>query len=188
MTIAGQSFMVARAGPRGVNYTPSAVSVTPASGSGASQTFSYVFSDPNGYTDFAAVQMLVHSVLSGAGGCWIYYSRAANRFWLANDAGTAWLGPVTGGTGGSLSNSQVARNGTSQDARPTGGTGGSLSNSQCTLSAAGSSGSGSGNTLTVTIALSITSRFCGAKTNYMCAEDPAGSLGGWVARGLWVVP
>jgi hypothetical protein len=164
MTIAGQSFMVARAGPRGVNYTPSAVSVTPASGSGASQTFSYVFSDPNGYTDLAAVQMLVHSVLSGAGGCWIYYSRAANRFWLANDAGTAWLGPVTGGTGGSLSNSQ------------------------CTLSAAGSSGSGSGNTLTVTIALSITSRFCGAKTNYMCAEDPAGSLGGWVARGLWVVP
>jgi hypothetical protein len=40
---------------------PLAVSVTPSSGSGTSQTFQFAYSDPNGYADIALVQMVINS-------------------------------------------------------------------------------------------------------------------------------
>jgi len=148
----------------GGNLAPSAVSVTPNAGSGSSQTFSYVFSDPNGYADVSTAQMMINSTLSVAGGCWMYYSRASNQVWLMNNAGTAWLGPVTLGPAGTLSNSQ------------------------CTVNAGGSSSSGSGTNLTVNVVLSFTPAFGGAKTNYMVVYDAGGLSPGWQANGAWTVP
>src|SRR5258708_1486378 len=46
------------------NQPPSAVSVTPSSGNGSSQTFSFVFSDPLGFTALSTTYMLVNSTLS----------------------------------------------------------------------------------------------------------------------------
>jgi hypothetical protein len=140
---------------------PSAVSVEPNSGSGGSQTFVFTFSDSRGYAAIGSVSILVNSSLAMANGCYILYYPASKLFYLANDAGAAWLSPVVLG-------------------------GGSSQNSQCTVQAAGSSASGSGSTLTVTLALQFRSTFAGAKNVYMEAYDGADS--GWQQRGTWTVP
>ena len=46
------------------NLPPTSDSVSPSSGSGTSQTFSYVFSDSNGYADITSVQIVVNETLS----------------------------------------------------------------------------------------------------------------------------
>lgn len=147
-----------------VEAAPVAVSVSPATGNGASQTFSYTFSDENGFSDLVAVQLLVNETLKASSGCYLYYSRASNSLYLVNDAGTVWMGPVTLGASGTLSNSQ------------------------CGADAGSSSFSASGNDLTVNIALSFQAGFAGSKTNYMLAADTEGLNSGWRARGTWTVP
>src|SRR5207247_10252404 len=124
--------------PNPNNLPPTAVSVTP-SGSGSSQTFSFVFSDPNGFTDLSTNYLGFNSTFTFAGGCFAYYDRGANAVWLLNDAANGWLGPVSHGAA----------------------TG--LQNSQCTLNAVGSSASGLGNNLTVNVALTFKAAFAGAK-------------------------
>jgi PKD domain len=146
------------------NAPPQAVSVTPSSGSGSSQMFSFVFSDPNGFTDLSTTYMGLNATLTWPGGCYTYYDRNANALWLLNDPANLWLGPVTPGAATSLQNSQ------------------------CTLSAGGSSASGSGNNLTVNVALSFNSAFGGAKNIYMCALDNSGASSNWQQRGAWTVP
>ncbi|MGH9657176.1 MAG: matrixin family metalloprotease, partial [Bryobacteraceae bacterium] len=69
---------------------PTPVSVTPSSGSGASQTFSFVTSDPSGYTSLQWVAMDIHSTLSNASACYLQYHRATNTLQLATDNGLAW--------------------------------------------------------------------------------------------------
>jgi len=143
---------------------PSAVSVTPASGGGQSQTFSFLFSDPNGVTDLSTTYMLIHPQFNWAGACYTSYVRGANALWLLNDSGTLWLGPLTPGGAGTLTNSQ------------------------CTLSAGASSVSGSGNNLTVNVALIFTGNSPGSRNVYMNAQDNEGLWSGWQLRGSWTVP
>jgi hypothetical protein len=142
---------------------PTTVSVTPSSGSGSSQTFSFVFSDPDGYTDLATNYIGFSSTFAFGNACYSYYDRNANALWLLNDAANAWLGPMTPGAG-------------------------TLQNSQCTLNGAGSSASGSGNNLTVNVALTFNASFGGAKNVYMCAIDNGGLSSNWQQRGTWTVP
>src|SRR6202040_3218229 len=106
------------------NHAPAVVSVTPPSGTGSVQTFTFVYSDPDGYTDVNWAQMLFNTSLSSASGCYVHYSPAANSVLLLNDAGNAWMGPVPLGTVNTLQNSQ------------------------CTVNARSSSASGIGNNLT----------------------------------------
>jgi hypothetical protein len=138
------------------------VSVTPDSGTGASQTFSFLFTDAQGYAAIQSTAMVINSSLTGAGGCYLLYYRGSNALYLANDASTAWLGPVF--LGGS----------------------GTMANSQCSVSAAASSGVGSGNELTVTVALTFTGAFQGTKNIYMEVYDGADS--GWHQKGTWTIP
>jgi len=65
--------------------------VTPNAGSGLTQTFSAVYSDPNGASDLATVRLLFNTTVSGVNACDIHYSPAANLLYLYNDAGTATL-------------------------------------------------------------------------------------------------
>jgi hypothetical protein len=141
---------------------PVPVSVAPSSGSGSSQTFSFVFSDQKGYAAITSLLTIVNSSLSASGGCYLLYYPGPNVFYLANDAGTAWLGPVALGQAGSLQNSQ------------------------CTVDAGSSSASGSGTNLTVNLALSFKPAFGGAKNVYMDAGDGLDS--GWQQRGSWTIP
>src|SRR5204862_70088 len=107
------------------NQPPTAVSVTPSSGSGSSQTFAFVYSDPNGFTGLPWVQTIVNATLTGSAACYTHYNRLGNQVLLLNDAATGWLGPVTLGTAASVQNSQ------------------------CTVNAQSSSASGAGTNLTV---------------------------------------
>ena len=146
------------------NQPPSAASVTPSSGSGPSQVFSYLFSDPDGSADIAAAQMLIQATLSPANSCYMHFEPATSRLWLTNDSGVGSTGPIT--LGGS----------------------GTLQNSQCIVDAVGSSSSASGNNLTVNVALTFKPAFSGAKANFMAVSDTLNQTPGWQARGNWTVP
>ena len=65
---------------------PGNVSVTPASGSGLSQTFAFVFSDPYGYTDLNWVDILINNQIAAPGSCFLQYFRATNTLMLVSDA------------------------------------------------------------------------------------------------------
>ena len=141
---------------------PVPVSVTPSSGSGSSQTFAFVFSDPKGFSAISSASAIFNSSFSVTGGCYLLYYPGINTVYLANDAGTDWLGHVTLGQSGSLQNSQ------------------------CTVSAAGSSASGSGTNLTLNLALTFQTAFSGARNIYMEVYDGADS--GWQQKGTWTIP
>jgi hypothetical protein len=145
------------------NQKPAAVSVTPSSGSGGAQTFSFAFSDGNGYSDIVAAQLLIGPVLTASNSCYFYFNRSSNAIYLASNAGS-WTGPVT------LGSSSV------------------LQNSQCTLNTASSSSSGSGNTLTVNLSITFSSGYSGAKASWMEAADAAGLSSDWQQRGSWTSP
>jgi len=146
----------------GATGPPAPVSVMPSSGSGATQTFSFVSSSPRGYAALSTILVVVNSTLAGAGGCYFLYYPASNLLYLANDASTAWAGSVTLGQSGTVQNSQ------------------------CAVNAAASSSSGSGNNLTLNVPLSFQTAFSGAKNIYMDAYDGADS--GWQQEGSWTVP
>src|SRR5262249_56479757 len=142
---------------------PTAVSVAPSSGSGTSATFTYVYSDPNGASDIGTTLMMLNASLTPANGCFVVFARAANQFYLIDDAGTGALGPVTAGTNASLQNSS------------------------CVLDASASASSSGGTTLTVTATLSFKPGFAGAKNNYMLASDSLNQSSGWTINGVFLV-
>ena len=141
---------------------PTNVSVSPASGSGTTQMFSFVYSDPSGYADINWVNMLFQTQINGQNACWVQYTLASNTIDLVSDSG------------GSASYATL-------------GTLGTLSNSQCTLDTGASSVSVSGNNLTITIALTFKAAFAGAKNIYMGVFNKAIVTSGWQAKGAWTV-
>ncbi len=146
------------------NVAPTSDSVTPSSGSGLAQSFSFAFSDGNGFADLNFTHVLFNSSLNGVNACYVFYNRPVSALYLLNDANTAVLGPVTPGSAGSVLNNQ------------------------CTLNGTGSSFSGAGNTLTLNVSLTFKPAFAGAKTVFMNAYDVAGLNSGWQSRGIWTVP
>ncbi len=142
---------------------PSAVSVTPSSGSGTTQSFAFVFSAPAGYAAIVSTQIVINSSMSTAAGCYLLYQRASNSLYLSDDAGGAWQTPATVGQSGTLANSQ------------------------CSVNPAASSVSTSGTTLTLNLALSFSSAFAGARNVYMEVSDGAADSG-WQQRGSWTIP
>ena len=159
---ATKPFSLTIGGPTSV--APTAVSVTPSSGSGSSQTFAFLYSDPNGFADLPWAQMVFHVNLnSPVNSCYAHYNRPANLVWLLNDGGTTWLGPVGLGIGGTVENSQ------------------------CIVNAGDSSSSGVGTDLTVNLALTFKPAFAGAKNIYMQTQDEDGLATGWQQRGTWTV-
>jgi RHS repeat-associated protein len=153
----------------GATATPTqATGVTPAIGSGASQSFVFTFADSAGWQDLGVVDVLFNNFLDGIQGCYIAYSVPAATLYLVDDGGDAG-GPFAG---------YLGLPGT-----------GSMSNSQCTVSAVGSSASGSGNTLTLTLNINFSSSFAGNRIFYTAAGNAAGTENsGWHALGAWTVP
>jgi len=141
--------------PFGVAITPLpqpllSVSVTPNSGSGANQIFAFHYADSKGfasltnvYAGFGPTAYVEHS-------CRVEYYRGINKLYLKNDAGTAFLGPLTPGLPGTLSNSQ------------------------CTLDAGKSSVAGSGDILTLNLAFSFKPTFVGMQGIFSYAIDKSG--------------
>ncbi len=84
---------------------PSAISVSPNSGSGTSQTFTYFYTDASGYQYITDALALVNSTQTWTGSCGIAFKQATDSLLLANDDGSGWLGPVTIGQPEILQNS-----------------------------------------------------------------------------------
>jgi hypothetical protein len=144
------------------NVAPTADSVTPGSGRGASQVFRLAYSDGNGHLDLVSASVVFTSNDHQKKQCRVDYDRANNALYLGGDAGPV-RGPITPGSAGNLQNSR------------------------CELNAAGSSVAGSGNTLTLNLALAFRHSFTGQTTILMEASD--GMLtSGLQTRGTWIVP
>jgi len=141
---------------------PQVLSVTPSSGSGSSQTFSFVFSAPLGAADLNSLITLINSALSGTSGCYVQVDPVHNLLWLANDSATTW------GSGIAFGSSNTVQN------------------SQCAVSGAGSNIQRSGNNLTLNLAVSFQAGFTGAKNVYGYAATAEGLNSGWKTVGNWV--
>src|SRR5205807_6715855 len=115
---------------------PASVSVSPSSGTGTTQAFTFVYSDA---TDINWGNILFQTQVTGANACFVQYFRAANSLLLVGDSGSGNAGTATLGSPGAMSNSQ------------------------CTVDSVASSVSTSGNNLTLTLALTFKPAFNGAK-------------------------
>jgi hypothetical protein len=139
------------------------ISLSPNSGTGLSQTFTAVIRDGDGATTipFAELVMTAQPVGSFTGnGCFIFYARASNVFYLLNDSATQFSGLL-------------------------GGSNTSVSNSQCTLNGVGSGGTAVGSNLTVTYNLTFAAGFGGAKQIYMQAVDNNSANEVWHQMATW---
>ncbi|MCC6587444.1 MAG: hypothetical protein IT168_12180 [Bryobacterales bacterium] len=126
---------------------PTAVSVSPVESLHAPLTFRFIDSD--GYADMqsAEVNITQGAERADAGACWVRYTRATDMFYLRNDTGTGWLGPISPGSAGNVSNSQ------------------------CMVTGAGLQATGSGNELSLTIPYWFGANFRGTKTVHMRTAD-----------------
>jgi hypothetical protein len=139
--------------------------VSPLSGSGLSQTFSFVFSDVNGASDLASTQVLFNASFSAVSGCYVYVIPSNGAVYLGNDADSGFLTPLTLGVAGTLQNSQ------------------------CSINMGASSGVTSGNTYTMNLAVTFQAGFTGAKNVYGYVLQTTGGLSsGWQTLGSWNVP
>jgi large repetitive protein len=142
---------------------PSAVSITPESGSGIRQSFTLVYAAPNGFSDLTAVRVLFGTSTDAVDSCYIWYDPIHDALELADDDAAKWT-----------------------DFRRRGA--GSAENSQCRIDAAGSSVSGEGAKLTLTLTVTFKRAFAGRKNVYLSAEERQGLEAGLVRRGRWLVP
>jgi len=141
---------------------PAALSVSPSSGSGPSQTF--VASYSAGGAPINLVYFLVNTGIITPLSCFVQYNPAANTYQLLNDAGTTLSAAVTAGSTGSASNSQ------------------------CTISGAGGGSMLSGSSLTVNFPITFNSAYAGAQNVFLFAYDSSGQNSGWQQLGTWTVP
>ena len=159
---AGSSFQAANWTLAGTWTSPPvvAMSMSPSSGGGPQQLFTFQVSDSLAATDLTTVGVLFNTSVSAVSACTVMYNRAQNALTLLTDAGAAPAGSIAPGSG-------------------------SQQNSQCTLNGAGSSVTTSGSTLTLNLSLSFQASWVGAKTVYMEAVNPYQS-GTWLTEGRWV--
>jgi hypothetical protein len=147
----------------GAEAPPTAVSVTPDSGFGLTQQFSFVGSSPVGSGNVAALYMIFGLNVSAANSCYAKWVAATNQVFLLNDAGTTY---GAGAAPGSAT---------------------TLSNSQCSVNLANTTFTPSGDDVTVDLAVSFTAKFVGPKKVYLNAVDLKGESSGWVQEGTWLV-
>lgn len=138
---------------------PVANSVSPASGSGASQTFTFTVSDSTNYANISGMSMLftTGAPTNLANACYLTYNVAAGTISLYNNAGTS----SSSKTIGSSSN---------------------LSNSQCAVGY--TVGYPSGNSVVFQINLTFSGSFNTPQSVYLNALEPNTSSG-WVSVGGW---
>lgn len=134
---------------------PAVVSVTPSAGTGATQTFSAVYSDSSGGSAIRYAYLLLNTSVDGTNACYLYYDSVARSFGLMND-------PATGAVG------------TAAPLTPT-----PLQNSQCVFRPSISTATVSGSNLTVNFAIDFKPSFAGAKNVYLYATDTSGLATGW---------
>jgi probable HAF family extracellular repeat protein len=146
-------------GPR---RSAQALLVTPDRGSGATRTFTLLYSDSQGAMDLTSARVRFStSSTGGAGTCTASYTPSTDQVSLLNDAGSGW-----------------------QTGTPGAGT---LQNSQCLIDLASSTATISGDDLILTLTVTFSHTFIGARNIYMLAQS-GGTKTGWQQQGTWKVP
>jgi hypothetical protein len=134
------------------------------------QSYTFTFTDSNGYTDLNVLDILTNSFLDGISACYVAY--------VPTGATTVYLYLVDdGGDGGYAAGSPMLLS-----------SGGTLQNSQCSISTAGSSASASGNTLNLNLVIAFKAGFAGNQVFYLAARNSSTGNSGWQAVGSMTVP
>jgi len=128
-------------------------------------TYTFTFTDSNGFQDIAVANVLINNFIDGRHACYIAFVPATASVLLVDDAGDAG-GPYSG----------MVLPGTA-----------TVSNSQCTITAAGSSVNGSGNSLTLTLSIAFNQSFAGNRVFYLAARSNTLNSD-WQAAGSVSVP
>jgi hypothetical protein len=140
-----------------------AISVTPNSGSGSTQTFTLAYSDAEGVTaDLKAARVRFVGLGLNAATCLVDYNAMIDQVRIQDDAGN-WGAFTSFGAG-------------------------ILSNNRCVLDLAQSSAVPSGTNLTLTLRLAFTPAFIGSHYIEMRANSNSGATTNWSTRGTWTVP
>ncbi len=138
---------------------PSADSVSPSSGGGPAQTFTFVFSDSQDAANLSAVAMLFAPSLAYPDSCFVIYDRNRGTIQLEWDE--------VGGADKKALDSPII-----------------LQNSQCIVGAATATTAGLSSTITLDI--TFKSGFTGLQNIYLYGADTDGTINtGWVQRGTW---
>jgi len=154
--------------PGGVITGPSVVGVRPAQTSGLGQTYTFTFSDTNGWQDLSVANILINTAIDGRHACYLAFAPSGpsgGSLYLVDDAGDAG-GPYQG----------VVLPGTQ-----------SASNSQCTVNGSGSTVTTSGNTLTLSLNMSFAPSFAGDQLFFLAARSNTLNSD-WQAVGTVSVP
>jgi hypothetical protein len=154
--------------PGSVVSGPAVGGVSPGHSNLATQTYTFTFTDTNGFADLAVMNVLVNDAINGIGACYIAFvpsGPTAGAVYLVDDAGNAG-GPFAGMS------------------LPTAG---SVQNNQCSIAGTGSSVSSAGNTLTLTLNMTFKPAFSGNKIIHMAARSNALNSG-WQTMGTVSVP
>jgi len=149
---------------------PAVGGMTPARSSTTGQSYTFTFTDTNGYADLAVVDVLINNSLDGIAACYVAFAptgATSGELYLVDDAGD----------GGYASGSPIALPSSS-----------TLSNSQCTINGTGSSVTANGNTLTLNLAITFSSGFAGNQVFYLAARNNGNGNSGWQAVGTVTVP
>jgi hypothetical protein len=144
---------------------PVAASVSPVSGAGSDQIFSFTISDQGG-SDFLWAAAMLFSRSSNFdlnNGCYVVWDKTTAKLSLFKDLYT------NGSNSFSL------------------GSGAIVGNSQCILRDSGSSVTFGATTVNITIHLTFSSSFAGAKSSFLFASEP-GYNSGWKLVGSWAAP
>ena len=152
---------------------PAAVeTLSPLAGSGPSGVFTAMFSHGKGadelylgYMLFLPTPNVVNYVAKGS--CLVEYNRISHGMRLIDDAGTGWLGPVSGVV-----------------ISPSAGT---LSNSKCTVNVAGSIATRSGNVMTVRVPIVFKNGATPVMGTFLQALDVKGNWTGMTQFGNWTL-
>jgi len=145
---------------------PWVTGMSPASSYYPALTYTFTYTDSNGFQDISVANILVNGAIDGRRACYVAFVPATSSVLLVDDAGDAG-GPYSGMV---LPSS------------------GSVSNSQCTIYGAGSSVTGSGNTLTLTLAMSFSLSFAGNQLFFLAARNASGQNSNWQAVGSAAIP
>ncbi len=136
-----------------------AVSATPNGGVGASQTFSFTFSDSQSGANLSAAAFLIAPSLAYPNSCLVVYDRTQGTVQLEWDN-------VAGADEKPVSSTTV------------------LQNSQCAIGAVSVTTTGPVNT--ISIGITFNSAFSGLQNIYMYGADTDGTINtGWVNMGTW---
>jgi hypothetical protein len=134
-----------------------------------SDTYTFTFSDTNGWADLRIMDVLINGSINAVRSCYFAFvpsGATSGQIYLVDDAGQA---------GGPYSAVSLPGSGTAQ-------------NSQCTISGAGASISGSGNALTLTLPITFNQSFAGERLFYLAALGSGNTNSGWQAAGSVNVP